>query len=321
MSDLQRVLRDPSQPLESTLSFLFNAGEADLFYQCEIFQHLNLWDALSLRTTNSRLDQMVRGVSLWATHDAQGNIIYTRNRPPNTTTPVIRNSNLQWLGVTCNGERFPERVPCTTMSLTNRQVKRCSEIPNPLNRNPTLRLPYAGDTCRDCATSSADYLNPIKADTMNRARRTGLCGQCQLPRGETPPPRPLAWPLELPMPILDSRRLEMLPVRTRNRKTTFKQKHESNVLDLEPPSRSSREVFHDSNRRRRANLPCPGNARSSVRRHPGPSHVIYCMSCHGIIVKSIEGPIFSPRIFFALRPRDGLNGSRLDMPRWRRWTL
>ena len=44
MSELHHTLNDQTQRLESTLSFLFNAGDAGDSFQRDIFQYLNIRD-------------------------------------------------------------------------------------------------------------------------------------------------------------------------------------------------------------------------------------------------------------------------------------
>ena len=298
MSDLHHVLNDPTQPLESTLSFLFNAGEGGLYFQREIFQYLNIWDARNLRIANRRLDQLVRGSPMWTTYNSQGNLVYTLTPPSNPPPPPIRNSTLHWLGASCNGDSYPGATPCQRGPLANTQVKLCDRISAPLNHKPARRLPCSGNVCIHCVTNLANRWSPSEQQTIARAHRAQLCGQCQLheakrhPQGYSSCICPSMW---------------------HNRWICFQCRHQTRVqiegkrVDQERlisnlhRDRQGRKIL-DSNRRRRARLPCPSCARSFVDRSLRPNHVTYCTGCSGIIVEPTLGPNFVPTNVMPIQP-------------------
>lgn len=180
MSDLHQVLNDPSKQSESTLSYLFSAGDAGLTFQRNIFQYLNIHDAKNLRMANSRLDEIVSGETMWEMYDRNGNPFYERKPPANPTAFPIQNSTLLWLGARCNGQTFPGPTPCPTNPMTDIKVKRCTDVPTPLNRNRPLRLPCRGDVCRFCITNAANNLFAMEIQVLRQAHETRLCKRCQL---------------------------------------------------------------------------------------------------------------------------------------------
>ena len=178
MSDLHSVLINSLQPLESTLYFLFNAGDAGDTFQRGILQHLNIQDAWNLRKANSRLNQIVKGVPLWQVRDSKGNLVYTRDRPATQINPSV-NSTLRWLGARCGGKRFPGFVRCQTRRHTDIQVKFCTRIPAPINRYPHRSSPCCNHVCVLCVDNAANQYRPLENIAIGQAQRS-LCQRCQL---------------------------------------------------------------------------------------------------------------------------------------------
>lgn len=298
MSDLHRILRDPSQPLESTLSILFNAGDAGDTFQREIFSYLNMWDARNLRLANRRLDQIVRGVPVWQTRDKKGKLTYTRDRPANPTNPTVYNSTLVWLGARCNGARFPGLIPCQTGPQTNIEVRYCTRIPPPLNANPPRGRPCCDEICTLCVINAANQWTASETLTIRRNREMKLCGQCQLYEARRHPygysgcncrsllrDGWMCWSC---------------------RHETFKQisnngSRKRRLIEHLHRDRQGRKVS-DLNRPRASTQLCPGCARYFRNRDPQVCHVTYCMSCDEVVVKPSLGPDYRPTRLMPVQP-------------------
>ena len=292
MSDLHGVFSDPSPRPESTLSFLFNAGEAGLYCQREILQYLSIGDARNLRLTNRRLNQLVRGAPMWVIAGNHGNSTYSFTPPSNPAPSPVHNSTLQWIGKRCNGMRMPLLRPCQSGPLTVRQIKRCRGVPAPLNPSRRGRSACSGDVCFRCVISVANHSSSNETGRIRLGYETKLCGQCQLHEARR---HPYGYSGCICRSMLGSRWMcffcrHETKIQMGNKRVN--QKHRISCLHRD---RQGRKVL-DSNRRRWTKLPCPGCARTFVDRNknPGPDHVTYCMSCDGVIVKPMLGPKYQP---------------------------
>ena len=298
MSDLQSILSDLSQPLESTLSFLFNTGDSGDPFQGRILQYLNVWDAMNLRLVNRRLDQIVRGVPVWQTHGLHGNLVYTHNRPANLTNSTTYNSTLVRLGARCNGLHLPGLIPCQTGPQTNLQVMHCTRIPPPLNPNPPQGPPCRGEVCSMCVLSAATHWAPLETLTISRNTRTELCEQCQLyearrhPYGYSNCSCPLPRAGWLCSSCRHGAVLQRI-ARGNRKRVLISQLHRD---------RQGRKTLGPS-RQFASKLPCPGCARSFVDRRLQAPHVTYCMSCDGVVVQPSLGPSYLPTALMPVQPR------------------
>lgn len=303
MSDLHLVLSDPPPRRESALSFLFNAGEAGLYFQREIFQYLSIGDVRNLRMANHRHDQVVRGAPMWITQGNHGNPTFSLTPPSNPAPAPLYNSTLNWIGTRCNGVRFqigsPHRSPCQTGPLTVRQIKRCRGVPAPLNPNHN-GLQCSGDVCIHCVNNVANFWNADETQAIRRGYRTRLCRQCQLHEARR---HPYGYSSCICPSLLGNRWL-CFPCRheTKMQMIVKRVNHEDMISSLHR-DRQGRKV-HDTIRLRRPNPPCPGCARTFVDRNGDHqlNHVTYCTSCRGVIVKPMLGPTFRPTNLMSTPP-------------------
>lgn len=293
MSDLHSILTDPLQPLESTLSVLFNSGDAGDTFQREFFQHLNIEDAWNLRMANSRLNQIVKGAPLWQVLDSSGNLVYTRNRPANHDVPPVHNSTLRWLGVRCGGKRFPGLVRCQTRCDTDLQVKLCTRIPAPLDRYPRRDFQCCILVCVLCVDNAANQKRPLENIAISQTHQRPLCQRCQLYEARRHPlgysscvcssSSPDCW-------VCYSCRHEVL------KQVYSRKSRRMQSLSKLHRDRQGRKIV-DPNRPPASKPLCPGCARSFTigkSRDPEVSLVTYCMSCDGVVVKPSLGPDFQP---------------------------
>lgn len=234
---------------------------------------------------------------MWQTHDRHGNLIYTRNRPTNSTAPTTR-STLRWLGARCNGERFPGRIPCQTDPLTSLQVKTCTGIPPPLNASPPRAYPCCGDVCTSCVSSVANHWSGLESQAIRKAHRTKLCRQCQLYEARR---HPCGYSGCVCRSLLSdgwkcwSCRHETLR-QVRNKST-----RQWTLIREFHRDRQGRKIS-DPDRPPTSKPVCPGCARSFINRDLQISHVTYCMSCNGVIVKASVGPDYRPTELMPTRP-------------------
>ena len=169
--NLQSLLNDPNRPGESRLSLLFTAGLAGLTFQELIFGGLHIDDAMNLRCTCKRLNDIVKGHVRYIQHETPGGF------------PIlgIHNSTLLWLGRKCNGIRFPGRHPCPVTPLTEgeaRNLFNCDGIPPPLDA-ASVKGRCCGETCRTCKVHIAAQVAPqIIAMRTNAATSAPLCIHC-----------------------------------------------------------------------------------------------------------------------------------------------
>ena len=156
---------------ESRLSLLFGAGVAGLTFQELIFAGLHIDDAMNLRCTCRRMNDIVRGHARYIQHATPGGF------------PIqgIHNSTLLWLGRKCNGIRFPGRHPCPVTPLTEgegRNLFNCDGIPPPLDPASVTGRCY-GETCLTCKRQSASQVAPqIIAIRTGQATSAPLCMHC-----------------------------------------------------------------------------------------------------------------------------------------------
>ena len=297
MSTLRSALNDPNNPSDSTLSFLLGGtGVAAPFFQREIFQHLNKSDAKNIRLANRRLNAIVRGEPLWEVQDAQGRAFHTTT-PPHPNVPPVGNSTLHYLSPRCNGERFPGKTPCPTGPQTNVQIKYCTGVPPPLQGSPQFyaKFPCCRKYCANCVTSYATWQYGNESGTRDRAREVKLCNQCQLHEAKRHPLgastctcRSLlnqgwqCWACR----TLTNRGINKGALRGKKRVSAYhRDRRGKKILALR--------------KRPRAKMPCPGCARSFVDSAPGVinlpmTHVQYCASCDGIVVRPMMGANFKP---------------------------
>ena len=295
MSDMQRILSDPSQSLQSTLSILLNAGDAGDTFQREIFQYLNIQDVRNIRMANSHLDQIVRGVRLWQTRDIVGNLFYSRNRPANATTLPTHNTTLRWLGGKCNGVLFPGQNPCQTGPL---QVNRCTGVPPPLNPSPPHRFACRRDVCTVCVTNARNYFRPAEAGIVRQTRQVKLCRRCQLYEARRHTNgysgcncqtmlrgRWMCWSCQHETRV-------QIYAKANNKATLIRNLHRNR----------QGEKTSDPSRRPRSKPVCPGCARYFVDQNPQPGHVMYCTSCNDVVVQPTSGANYQPTTLIPNQP-------------------
>lgn len=297
MSYLQSILNDPSRRSESTLSILFNAGDAGDTFQREIFQYLNIHDAINLRVANRRLNQIVRGVPLWQTLDSRGNIVYTRNRPASPFMNSVHNSTLRWLGARCGGARFPGLVPCQTGTLTDIQVKFCTGIPAAMDRNRPRASSCCENVCVLCVVSAANQFRPVEDQEIRQAQQRSMCRQCQLYEARR---HPFGYSGCVCRSLLDNGWLCWACRIGVIRRINTRRMGKVSLLSNLHRDRRGRKIVNPN--RPSASKPlCPGCARSFVDQNPHRSHVTYCMSCDGVVVKPSRGPNYHPTELVPIR--------------------
>lgn len=302
MSDLQKILQDPSKPLESTLSFLFNAGDAGDTFQHQIFQYFDIRDARNLRIANRRLDQIVKGVPLWERQDGHGNLFYTRNRPADPNVLPSRNSTLHWLGTRCCSPRFIHFIAhalCRIDPRTNPVIKRCSLVPPRLNVNPPGRRPCCDHVCDLCFVSTVNRFLPLGLAHIRRAHGTDLCRRCQLHETRR---HPLGYSgCVCPSLLQDGWMCYTCHLASHGLMSRDILRKSSDVIPYLHRDRRGRK-FCAPSRPKRARSPCPGCARSFTDRSVLPNHVTYCKICGGVDVKPSWGPGFVPTKVMPVQP-------------------
>lgn len=235
---------------------------------------------------------------MWATRDRNAKLIYTRVGPTNPTSPATHNSTLHWLGARCSGVRFPGRVRCRTGPLTNLKVSRCTRIPPPLNLYPLRDHPCCHDVCTLCVVNVANHWSAIQTEAVRLARRMRLCARCQLYEARRHPYghsgcicRSL---LRQGWMCWSCRHETIKQIKNKtNRQTAL-------ISNLHR-DRQGRKIS-DPNRVRASNFLCPGCARSFVDDDRQVSHVTYCMSCNGVVVKPSLGPDYHPTTLMPVQP-------------------
>ena len=256
----------------------------------EILQYLNIYDAINLRLTNGRLNEILRGGPLWHTRDSRGNLVYTRSKPVNQITHPVHNSTLRWLGVRCGGIRFPGRVPCHTGPLTNLQVKSCSRIRAPLDPNARRAFPCCEDVCKPCVVSAANHFCPVESQAIRQAHQRSLCRKCQLYEARR---HPLGYSGCGCRSLLKDGWLCWSCRHEISKQINSRRIRKISLLSNLHRDRQGRKVV-DPNRPSASKSLCPGCARSFVDQNPQVSHVTYCMLCDGVVVQPSLGAGFSP---------------------------
>lgn len=234
---------------------------------------------------------------MWATRDRNGNSIYTRDSPSNPASLATHNSTLRWLKARCNGARFPGRIPCQTGPLTNLKVSRCTRIPPPLNPNPPRDHPCCHDVCTLCVVNVANHWSPIQTQAVRLARRKRLCARCQLYEARRHPDGHAGC-------ICRSLLREGWMCWSCRHETIKQIKQKTNrqmaLISNLHRDRQGRKIS-DPNRAPASNALCPGCARSFVNSDRQVSHVTYCMSCNGVVVKPSLGPDYHPTTLMPVR--------------------
>ena len=273
--DLQSLLRDPDRPGESLLSILFTAGEAGLSFQQLIFAGLHIDDAMNLRLTCRRLNDIVKGHNRYIQHETPGGFAILG----------IHNSTLLWLGRKCNGERFPGG-PCPLTPLTEGEAWKlsdCDGTPPPLDP-ASVNGECCGETCRDCKRNIAAHVAPrMVALRTDPATSAALCIHCtrqavrrypygykgciciRLRRGHR------CWVCDFDIYAqLRDRSVKALDILTHVHK-----------------NRQGRIIYRPSSPPRRM-VPCPSCGRVHYNRNPNPV-VTYCLACNGLNVVATVG--------------------------------
>ena len=292
MSDfpnLHELLNDPNRLGESLLSLLFSAGHAGLTFQERIFADLNIDDAMNLRLTHRRLNDIVKGHKIYIEHQVPGGL------------PIhsIENSTLRWLKRRCNGLRLPVGIECPySDSLRYGGILHdCKGIPPPLDHS-IIGGDCCGETCRQC---SLGYVNTmvgyVTALSQNAATSTALCMHCtrqavrrypygvhhcicaRLRRGH----RCYVCYYSIYQQLKDRSIAAM------------------NILKNVHRDRQGR-VFHDESRRLLHRVPCPGCGRVHRRSRMQDDVATYCLACNGLDVQATVGRYWMPNDVVRARP-------------------
>lgn len=279
--NLQFLLNDPNRPGDSLLSILFTAGEAGLTFQQLIFGGLHIDDAMNLRCTCRRLNDIVKGHTRIIQHETPGGF------------PIqgIHNSTLLWLGRKCNGIRFPGRHPCPVTPLTEgeaRNLFNCDGIPPPLDP-ASVKGKCCGETCRTCKAHIAAHVAPqMIAIRTDPATSAPLCMPCtrqavrRYPRGYRGcicmrlRNGHRCW-------ICDSDILKQLKERAVDALDILKHVHKD---------RQGRTSYRPSSPPL-GMIPCPGCGRVHYNRNPNTvaadTVAAYCLACNGITTQATIG--------------------------------
>ena len=169
--NLQSLLDDPNRTGESLLSILLSAGEAGITFQQLIFGGLHIDDAMNLRCTCRRLNEIVMGHARYIQHETPGGF----------AIQGIHNSTLLWLGRKCNGPGLPNRNPCPLTPLTEGEASKlhaCDGTPPPLDP-ASVNGRCLGETCTTCRAHVAAHVAPLLlAMRTNPATSAALCMHC-----------------------------------------------------------------------------------------------------------------------------------------------
>ena len=275
--DLQSLLDDPNRQGESLLSILLSAGEAGITFQQLIFGGLHIDDAMNLRCTCRRLNDIVKGHTRYIQHEIPGGF----------AIQGIHNSTLLWLGRKCNGLRLPGRDPCPLTPLSDGEawkLSACDGTPPPLDP-ASVSGKCRGETCTVCQAHSAARVAPrMIALRTNPATSAPLCIHCtrqavrRYPYGYT---GCICIRLRRGHRCLvcDYDIYEQLEERAMNALDILKHVHKD---------RQGR-IFYQPSRPPLRMIPCPGCG--GVHYNRNPNHVAaYCLACNGITTKATIGP-------------------------------
>lgn len=275
--DLQSILDDPNRTGESLLSILFTAGEAGITFQQLIFGRLHIDDAINLRCTCKRLNDIVKGHARYIQHETDGGF----------AIQGIHNSTLLWLGRKCNGLRFlPRPEPCPLTPLTEGEAWKlsdCDGTPPPLDP-ASVNGKCCGETCGVCKAHIAARVAPrMLALRTSPATSAALCMHCtrqavrrypygytgciciRLRRGHR------CW-------VCDSDIYRQL------------RKRAVNALDMLKHVHKDRQggIFYRPSRPPLRMIPCPGCGGVHYNRNPN-TVAAYCLACNGVTTKATIG--------------------------------
>ena len=274
--DLQSLLDDPNRAGESLLSILLSAGEAGITFQQLILGGLHIDDAINLRCTCRRLNDIVKGHARYIQHETPGGF----------AIHGIHNSTLLWLGRKCNGLRLPRRDPCPLTPLKEGEAWKlsdCDGTPPPLDP-ASVHGKCRGETCRDCRANIAARVAPrMIALRTNPATSAALCMHCtrqavrrypygyigciciRLRRGH----RCL---------VCDSDIYRQLKKRAMNALDILKHVHKDR----------QGEIFYRPSRPPLRMIPCPGCGGVHYNRNPN-TVAAYCLACNGVTTQATIG--------------------------------
>lgn len=287
MSGLHNALNHPNRPGESTLSYLFNAGDAAYTFQQQVFRHLNVRDAWNLRRANRRLNEIVGGVSIQVLNYVT----------PTRATVSNQNSTLSLLGARCNAIRYPAGLHCTVGPITDVRIAACKGIEAPLNDG---RLKCCGDVCSRCVTGIATRLRWLEQEFLKTSGNIDLCRKCQLYETR----RHLEGFYSCTCRALINSGWKCPGCRI----DTLEQLRETYstaewLLYYTYKDRQGRMIV-DYKRKWKEHIACPGCG-SSMKpsgRDGTAAAVTYCITCKGIEVKATIGPSFQPSRGIAVAP-------------------
>lgn len=264
------------RPGESLLSTLLTAGEAGLTFQQLIFAGLHIDDAINLRLTSRRMNDIVKGHDRSIQHGTPGGF------------PIlgIHNSTLLWLGRKCNGTRFPGAAPCHLTPLTEGEGWKlfdCDGTPPPLDP-ASVNGDCCGETCTDCKDNVTPYVVArMVVLRTHPATSAALCMHCTrqavrrypygyggcicmgLRRGHR------CWVCDYDIYAqLRKRAVDALEILTHVHR-----------------NRQGR-IFHRPDKPRLRMVPCPGCGRVHYNRNQN-FVATYCLSCNGLNVAATIG--------------------------------